>query len=119
MPLMRCELAAGDWLYIPSGYWHMGESRETSISLAIGVQSPTGVEMFDSLRPQILESLLWRQRLPVVGAAANLTDAELRAHYESLGKQLGQDLLKMLSDGRQVESLLARLRERGNGPGES
>src|SRR4030095_1359793 len=28
MPMMRCELKAGDWLYIPSGYWHMGESQE-------------------------------------------------------------------------------------------
>ena len=29
-PLVRCELAAGDWLYVPSGYWHMGQSRETA-----------------------------------------------------------------------------------------
>jgi hypothetical protein len=31
MPVMRCELTAGDWLYIPAGYWHMGRSHETAL----------------------------------------------------------------------------------------
>src|SRR6267142_1720654 len=70
MPLVCCELSAGVWLYVPSGFWHMGESRETSISLAIGVQPHTAVEVFDFLRPQIVESIFWRQRLSVVGAAS-------------------------------------------------
>ncbi len=29
MPLMNCTLAAGDWLYIPGGYWHRAASRRT------------------------------------------------------------------------------------------
>src|SRR5205085_7566357 len=45
MPLMRCELAASDWLYIPSGYWHMGKSLETSITLAIGIQPHSAIEV--------------------------------------------------------------------------
>jgi 50S ribosomal protein L16 3-hydroxylase len=109
MPLARCELAAGDWLYIPSGYWHMGQSRETAISLAIGVQPHAAVEVFDFLRPQILESLLWRQRLPVAGAAT-ASDEELREQYAAVFKQLGQELLKLLSDPRQVQAFLTRLR---------
>jgi 50S ribosomal protein L16 3-hydroxylase len=109
MPLVRCELAAGDWLYIPSGYWHMGESRETAISLAIGVAPHTAMEVFDFLRPQIVESLLWRQRLPVAGAAAAYGEDELREQYATLLKQLGQELLKLCSDPRQVEAFLANL----------
>jgi 50S ribosomal protein L16 3-hydroxylase len=96
MPLVRCELSAGDWLYIPSGYWHMGQSRETAISLAIGVMPHTAVEIFDSLRPRILESLLWRQRLPITGAASPLTPEELRAEYQKLYVSLGADLSKLL-----------------------
>src|SRR5262245_37395256 len=110
MPLVRCELAAGDWLYIPSGYWHMGESRETAISLAIGVAPHTAVEVFDFLRPQIVESLFWRQRLPVVGDAAAMSEEELCEQYAALFKQLGQELLKQLGDPRQVEQFLAKLR---------
>ena len=69
MPLVRCELAAGDWLYIPSGYWHMGQSRELALSLAIGVMPRTGIDVLDFVRPRVAGSLLWRQRLPVAGRA--------------------------------------------------
>jgi len=109
MPLVRCELAAGDWLYIPSGYWHMGESRETAISLAIGVQPRTGVDVFDFLRPQILNSLCWRQRLPVAGAAASVSDDELRLQYLDVFKQLGVELQKIFTDPQQVQKFLNRL----------
>lgn len=110
MPLVRCELAAGDWLYIPSGYWHMGESRETAISLAIGVQPAAAIDVFDFLRPKVLDSLLWRQRLPVVGAAAASSDEELRQQYAALFKQLGGELVKLLADPRLVDSFLQQLR---------
>jgi 50S ribosomal protein L16 3-hydroxylase len=110
MPLMRCELSAGDWLYIPSGYWHMGESRETAISLAIGVQQHTAVEVFDFLRPHILESLLWRQRLPVLGSAAVASDDDLRQQIALLMAQLGQDIQKLLTNPRQIDALIAHLR---------
>lgn len=105
MPLMRCALNAGDWLYIPSGYWHMATSRELSISLAVGVQPCTAVDVFDFLRPQILNSLVWRQRLPVVSPMAD--EAQLREQFECLFQQLGQDLAKMLANPQQVAAFLA------------
>jgi ribosomal protein L16 Arg81 hydroxylase len=110
MPLVRCELAAGDWLYIPSGYWHMGESRETAISLAIGVQPRTGVELFEFLRQQILGSLLWRQRLPVAGGAAAMSEEELREQYGAAFAQLGDDLRKLITDPHLVDAFLAKIR---------
>jgi len=112
MPLMKCELSAGDWLYIPSGYWHMGQSRETAISLAIGVQPHTAVELFDFLRPQIVESIFWRRRLPVAGAAAEHSDEELHKQYAALFKQFGQELSKQLSDPKLADTFLARLRRK-------
>jgi 50S ribosomal protein L16 3-hydroxylase len=111
MPLMRCELAAGDWLYIPSGYWHMGQSRETAISLAIGVQPRTGVDVFDFLRPKILESLFWRQRLPVAGIGEPVSD---EAQFAALFKDLAGDVGKMLSDPRVIKEFLASLRSPRN-----
>jgi ribosomal protein L16 Arg81 hydroxylase len=116
MPLMRCELAAGDWLYIPSGYWHMGESRETAISLAIGVQPRTAVEVFDFLRSQIVDSIRWRQRLPVAGAAATDGEDELREQYAAVFNELGQELSKRLSDSRLVAAFLAQIRASQPGP---
>ncbi len=110
MPLVRCELAAGDWLYIPSGYWHMGESSETAISLAIGVQPRTAVDAIDFLRSELLDSLFWRQRLPVMGNAANLSDEELRGHLAGLFQQLGQDLQKRLSRPAIFQAFMQQIR---------
>jgi len=115
MPLVRCELAAGDWLYIPSGYWHTGESRETAISLAIGVQPRTAVDVFDFLRPQIVDSIFWRQRLPVAGAAA-CSDEELRQQYEEMLSQLGSELARLLADPRQVDRFLNQLKVSQSAP---
>jgi ribosomal protein L16 Arg81 hydroxylase len=98
MPLMRCGLSAGDWLYIPAGYWHMaqGVGGEPSISLAVGVMSRTGLSIYDQLRPRLLDSLLWRQRLPITGAAAPLSKEELRERYRELLGQLSADLVQLL-----------------------
>jgi 50S ribosomal protein L16 3-hydroxylase len=35
----RCVLHAGDWLYIPAGYWHKARAVEDSHHLSVGVMS--------------------------------------------------------------------------------
>lgn len=111
MPLMQVKLNAGDMLYIPCGYWHRGvveESPETAVSLAIGVMSRSAVDVFDRLRPLILDSLLWRQRLPVDTGDSSITGVvEL---YRVLLDMLATDLGKTL---RSSEFLKQVLRDRG------
>jgi hypothetical protein len=34
-PVMECRLLAGDWLYMPRGYWHMAHADSLSISLGV------------------------------------------------------------------------------------
>jgi ribosomal protein L16 Arg81 hydroxylase len=115
MPLVKCLLNAGDWLYIPSGYWHMGAATanaptEPAISLAIGVMPRTGVDLFDHLRPVVLESLLWRQRLPILGQAASSSDDELRAALLTLAEQLADDLRRTLTRPSFVNGVIQQLR---------
>jgi ribosomal protein L16 Arg81 hydroxylase len=98
MPMMRCRLQAGDWLYIPSGYWHMGRADEEAISLAIGVMPITGVDVFDFLRREVLASLRWRQRLPVPLVQDKADAAELTERYRGLFEELGDDLARLLRD---------------------
>lgn len=112
MPLVRCELAAGDWLYIPSGYWHMGHSREFALSLAIGVMPRTGIDLLDLVRRELLDSLLWRQRLPVGGLASPLSPDELLAAHRELLATLGSDLAKRLADPQLAQRLLAEMAAR-------
>lgn len=111
MPVMRCLLSAGDWLYIPAGYWHRTLSIDESISLSIGIESLSAMRVYDFLRPQLLESLLWRQRLPPAGTASQLSDGELLEQYEALFKALGSDLVKMLSVKTLPAAFLAALRK--------
>lgn len=110
MPLMQVELRAGDWLYIPCGYWHKADTPagdDVAISLAVGVMSPAAVDVLEMLRPRLLSSLLWRQRLPITGQAGHLSDDELDAHLKSVCDQLAADLSGTLSS----EHLPAQLRD--------
>lgn len=113
MPLMKCMLSAGDWLYIPSGYWHMAAATETAISLAIGVMPRTSVDLFDHARKSVLESLLWRQRLPVLGAAATVNDDELQVAITKLAAQLGEDFKRVITSPAFLNSLIQSLRHPG------
>ncbi|MGZ3748300.1 MAG: JmjC domain-containing protein [Pseudobdellovibrionaceae bacterium] len=36
---MRCLLKAGDWLYIPAGYWHKARAESLSFHLSVGVRA--------------------------------------------------------------------------------
>lgn len=38
-PLLVARLHPGDWLYLPSGYWHCAYAHEESLSVSIGVLS--------------------------------------------------------------------------------
>ncbi len=118
MPLMRCRLAAGDWLYIPNGYWHRGDARETALSLAIGVMAPAAIDYVDFLRRHLLDSLLWRQRLPVQGEAADMSPDEQVAHLRALGKQLASDLARICQDDQAIRDWLSREVPRVNEPAE-
>lgn len=108
MPLMRVSLSAGDWLYIPSGYWHKAETKsdEVAISLAIGVMPRTGIDLLDALRQHLLNSLLWRQRLPLTGDASPLSQEELQTQYRELLVTLADDLRQHFASDRFVAACL-------------
>jgi ribosomal protein L16 Arg81 hydroxylase len=110
MPLSRCQLAAGDWLYIPAGYWHSTQAAEESISLSVGLMTPTAIDLLDALRRRLLDSMRWRQRLPTAGRISHLEEAQLREQYRAIIADLAQDLARELTDERFLGDWLARLR---------
>jgi ribosomal protein L16 Arg81 hydroxylase len=114
MPLLRVSLSAGDWLYIPCGYWHKAEAAaegETAISLAAGVLSPAAITVLDVARSHLPRSLIWRQRLPVAGAASGVSADEQRARLGELLGQLADDLRRTFRDPEFIEALFDRLRK--------
>ena len=114
MPAMHCTLAAGDWLYIPAGYWHRTSAPQVSTSLSIGILSPTGIDLIDSLRRDLLQDLRWRQRLPVLGSAQEKSDDELLAECTPLIAELASDLQRKLLSPRFLREFLAA--RRSNAP---
>lgn len=107
MPLAKCQLTAGDWLYIPHGWWHRAEAAEASISLAVGVLSPTAIDLYDFVRQRLLSSLRWRQRLPPVGQAAGLDSEALTAQMHERFAELSAELVKVFCDEALVREYLA------------
>ena len=112
MPLMNCTLSAGDWLYIPGGYWHRAESREDSISVAIGMMATTALDVLDFVRRRLPGSLVWRQRLPVMTAAAGEHAEDARRQYAALCEQLGHDLLGKLVNPKTAADFIEIRRQR-------
>ena len=39
-PTVASTLIAGDWLYVPRGWWHVARALEESMSISIGILSP-------------------------------------------------------------------------------
>jgi 50S ribosomal protein L16 3-hydroxylase len=109
MPLSRVMLGAGDLLYIPCGYWHRTESPEGSscpaISLAVGVMSPSAIDLLAPLRRKFTDSLVWRQRLPI-GTEVNLED-----RLRLLLSQLADDCSCTLKSPELLAELIAALRQ--------
>jgi ribosomal protein L16 Arg81 hydroxylase len=106
MPVLRCTLLAGDWLYIPAGYWHRTQAGAESLSLSVGVLSASALDVFDFLRRHLLTSLRWRQRLPTSGEASPLPPDELLQCYRALFADLGEDLKDLLGQEEVVRSFL-------------
>jgi ribosomal protein L16 Arg81 hydroxylase len=104
MPLLRCQLEAGDWLYIPGGYWHTTEAGLESYSLSLGIAAQTGIDILDFARRELLDSLRWRQRIGPRGCGTEVTTLHdvLAAHFADLGT----DFSRLLNDPRFVARFL-------------
>lgn len=89
-------LVTGDVLYIPAGMWHMARAIEPALSISVGVFAKTGIDAVDATRTQLLLDPLWRQRIPIDGAAR--TD-----HL----RKLRVDLMARLHDLERMVELLA------------
>lgn len=115
MPVWSARLRPGDWLYIPTGWWHSARGVEgDSITLAVGLMTPSAMELWEFLKRELLSSIAWRQRLPVLGAAdASAPEEQLKAHASIL-KDLGRDLSRLLSDEALVRRFLESRKDRSD-----
>jgi 50S ribosomal protein L16 3-hydroxylase len=97
---LRCDLMPGDWLYVPSGMWHVARAEENSLSISIGVAASTAMDLYDELRPIFATSPAWRQRLSPVGASMTLLDG------------LREEAARIWADSQIVREAMERIRNR-------
>lgn len=111
-PLMRCRLRPGDVLYLPAGYWHRADAAAgaVSISLAIGVMQPAAIDLLAAIRPLLVQSLAWRQRLPVAADAGPWSDDDVRRHLQGLAPLLSREIADALVSDAGQELVLHWLR---------
>ncbi|HZL87179.1 MAG TPA: cupin domain-containing protein [Pirellulaceae bacterium] len=115
MPLTRCKLEAGDWLYIPGGYWHMTQAgADESVSLSVGVLFPAAIDVYDFVRQRLLSSLRWRQRLGCFGSAAVCTPAKMEDDLRALFRDLADDVARMMRDDGLVRDFIDAMRSKPN-----
>jgi len=96
MPLLECRLEEGGWLYIPAGYWHATSAHEESLSLSVGIASPSALDLLDFAKYELTQQVQWRQRLPSISQEDPAIPADtepLRKAFEWLAEDLRTTLL--------------------------
>jgi ribosomal protein L16 Arg81 hydroxylase len=94
---LTCRLEAGDWLYIPSGWWHLAQTQTASIHLSVGVMPVVGLHLFAFLRQRLAQDPVWCQRLAWVaeeGGGGAVRAEQARSWWEAMRAQLQQILAR-------------------------
>jgi ribosomal protein L16 Arg81 hydroxylase len=103
--------------YIPGGYWHSTSAVTQSISLSVGVNAPTALDYFDSIRTQLAQSILWRQRLPAFlppleQNASEAPTAEFIKQFSDIVSQLTEHLATVMNTEYSLQTFLKQASER-------
>jgi ribosomal protein L16 Arg81 hydroxylase len=108
---MTCRLEAGDWLYIPSGWWHIARTQAESIHLSIGVMPITRLKLFEFLTQHLAHSTAWCQRLALVkhGKAREADRLVPQEGDKKIWQEMCTDLHAILAQEQTLQEFLAYL----------
>jgi 50S ribosomal protein L16 3-hydroxylase len=99
-PIGEYLLEPGDWLYIPSGFWHSAEALEESISISAGILAPSYLDALAAVAHELAQDAEWRQRLFPIGRASPLSEQERhRAWGEQLARLAAEVSRRLTSPG--------------------
>lgn len=101
---MKITLKEGDFLYIPSGWWHKAETLDESMHISIGVMPSSAVRITEALPSFLAQSPFWRTRMPVHQDFSS--EDEAIAFYQDAFQKLGKDLLEKFSSEAFIQHYL-------------
>jgi 50S ribosomal protein L16 3-hydroxylase len=102
-------LEEGDWLYIPSGWWHIARTKKESMHISVGLMPRSAVDIASALPKYLAQFPFWRKRLPIHLTFEN-EQAELDFYQEAFQK-LAQDMLIKAACPEFIQSFLAQAKQ--------
>ena len=57
-------LEPGDWLYIPSGWWHIAQTQSASMHISVGLMPRSAIDIIGFLETYLVKFPEWRTRFP-------------------------------------------------------
>lgn len=105
---IQVTLEEGDWLYIPSGWWHRAETKKESMHISVGLMPRSAVDLLEAFPEYLAQNAFWRTRMPV-HLKFDTEEEEVKFYQEALGK-LGTDLAKHFSDPEFLKFFLKKNR---------
>jgi 50S ribosomal protein L16 3-hydroxylase len=97
-------LEEGDWLYIPSGWWHIARTQKESMHISIGLMPNSAIDIVEFLPQFLAQKAFWRTRMPLHMTFDNL-DEEI-AFYQEAVEKLGKELTTQMSSRSFIEQFL-------------
>lgn len=103
-------LEEGDWLYIPSGWWHVAKTQKESMHISIGLMPLAAIDLLSPLSDFLAQSTFWRTRLPLY---KNFNSEEEEDHfYQEALQKLSDDLKKNFSSSEYRKYCIQKLKKR-------
>jgi ribosomal protein L16 Arg81 hydroxylase len=104
---LTCRLEAGDWLYIPSGWWHIAQTQSESTHLSIGVMPVVRLQLFEFLTQRLAHAPFWCQRLAWVPHEAS--SPARQEHARKLWEDMRAQLNGILAQEQTFQEFMAYL----------
>ena len=101
---LKVTLEEGDFLYIPSGWWHIARTESESMHISIGLMPSSAVDMAEYLPNHLAKSHFWRTRMPIHLEFSSLE--EEISFYEDAMKKLGKNLVQEISSKEFIQNFL-------------
>ncbi len=101
---IKVTLEEGDFLYIPSGWWHIARTQKESMHISIGLMPSSAVNLAEFLPKHLAKLPFWRTRMPVYLEFP--TNEEEVAFYQEAMAKLGKDLSSIMSSPEFIREFL-------------
>ena len=103
-------LEAGDFLYIPSGWWHRALTQKESMHISIGLMPRSAIDIASYLPRFLSQISFWRTRMPIHKNFETI-DEEVQFYQDAM-QTLGKDIVKHLTSKEFIEEFIKAKKKR-------